>query len=356
MALSTEEKKLLIELSAKAEGLSKKDFLLRAAKEEGIELPTAQAQRTDPNTRFLELLTKTSGEGKLNLKESMENMMNFKMMEMMLGGSMIGGKQPETPALNVLEIIEKNDEKWERRLEQLTQKTEREAEKAALQKQLDEMKALILTGGSGKKDEVSEKFEKLNEKLDAEKEKRFEIALDSKSNEIDQLKDFMQQSLDDIRNQAPPKSSDEGFFEMMQKMEKFDSMVRSRGKALGMTSEQIEREIAKEKPMKQQILSDIFKTLNRGIDAYAGRKPEPDSDQPEIAQPGAQSLTCGDCGKTSNNGSDWCDACRIRYSNDAVEAQRKAVEAAQNAPARQTEAEARAKGEIPVEAQQEEAQ
>lgn len=358
------ESKALIEAYAKTSGKPAEEIAAEIAgifgySKSNIPIPTNGdgEEKLSPMMRAIIEARKTeqemgaAGKGEVSpvIKMMMETVTMMPLMKMMGGmGQETTSQKPQQE--NIMELLAKNDEKWERRLEAMEAKQEKKQEKEALQRQLDEMKALMLSSSGSKKDELSEKFEKLNEKLDAEKEKRFDEALSNKGAEIDQLKEYMQTSLDDLRNQPTPKSSDEGFFEMMQKMEKFDSMVRSRGKALGMTDEAIEREIAKEKPMKQQILSDVFKTINRGIDAYAGRKPEPISeDQPEIAT----QILCGNCGKASTNGTDWCDACRIQYSNDVLAEQQK-KQAAQATLTQQTEAEARAKGEIPVEAQQQE--
>jgi len=269
------ESKAMIEAYAKQSGKPVEEILAEIGSTFGyqknnVPMPTVSGEKMSP---IMEAIVAASTKGeKLDSKAMFESMMTLKMMEMM-------GAKPQDSGQNINEILAKNDEKWERRLASMESK----AEKDALQRQLDDMKSLILNSSGSKKDEISDKFEKLSEKLDAEKERRFADALDNKGAEIEQLKEYMQNAMDDIRNQAPPKSSDEGFFDMMQKMERFDTMVRSRGKALGMTDEQIERQVAETTPLKQQILKDVFKTINRGIDAWSGKEGElEDDDDPLI--------------------------------------------------------------------------
>ena len=269
------ESKAMIEAYAKQSGKPVEEILAEIGSTFGyqknnVPMPTVSGEKMSP---IMEAIVAASTKGeKLDSKAMFESMMTLKMMEMM-------GAPKQDSGQNINEILAKNDEKWERKLASMESK----AEKDALQRQLDDMKSLILNSSGSKKDEISDKFEKLSEKLDAEKERRFADALDNKGAEIEQLKEYMQNAMDDIRNQAPPKSSDEGFFDMMQKMERFDTMVRSRGKALGMTDEQIERQVAETTPLKQQILKDVFKTINRGIDAWSGKEGElEDDDDPLI--------------------------------------------------------------------------
>jgi len=264
------ESKAMIEAYAKQSGKPVEEILAEIGSTFGyqknnVPMPTVSGEKMSP---IMEAIVAASTKGeKLDSKAMFESMMTLKMMEMM-------GAPKQDSGQNINEILAKNNETWERRFEQMKQ----EQKEVSLQRQLDDMKNLILNSSGSKKDELSDKFEKLNEKLDAEKEKRFADALDNKSVEIDQLKDFMQASLDDMRNQPIQKGADEGFFEMMQKMERFDTMVRNRGKALGMTEEQIEKQVTDAKGMKSQIIKDVFKTINRGIDAWSGKEAELDED------------------------------------------------------------------------------
>ncbi len=355
--MAKSESKALIEAYAKTSGKPAEEIAAEIAgifgyQKANIPIPTNGdgEQKLSPmmqaiiEARKVEREMGATGKGEVSpmIKMMMETVTMMPLMKIMSG--MDGSASPK-PQENIMELLAKNDEKWERRLAQ--EKADREKEDT--RQQLNEMKALILSSSGGKKDELIEKFETLNEKLDTEKSERFKDALDAQKTELSQFREDMRDAMDDLRNQPPQKNADEGFFEMMQKMTKFDSMVRSRGKDLGMTDEQIDKEVERSTPMKQQMLKDGVKLLERWIDVTAGKKPN--REQPEIAQPEiAQSITCGNCHGVSNNGTDWCDACRIQYANDVVAAQQKAAaEATQKAPTtpQQTEAEARAKGEIP---------
>ncbi len=275
--MSKSESKAFIEAYAKQTGKPAEEIAAEIAavfgyQKSNIPIPTGGDEKMSP---MMQAILAASGKGeKLDSKAMFESMMTLKMMEMM-------GAPKQDSGQSINEIISKNNEMWERRLEQMKS----EQKEAALQRQLDDMKSLILSSSGSKKDELSDKFEKLSEKLDAEKEKRFADALDNKGAEIEQVKEYMQNAMDELRNQPAPKSSDEGFFEMMQKMEQFDGMVRSRGKALGMTDDDIGKAVAGALPMKQQIIKDAFKTLNRGIDAWAGKKADDEEpEEPEIAE------------------------------------------------------------------------
>lgn len=267
------ESKALIEAYAKQTGKPSEEIAAEIAalfgyQKSGIPIPTGEPKMSP----IVEAILASSGKGeKLDSKAMFESMMTLKMMEMM-------GAKPQDTGQNINDMLMKNDEKWERRLAAM----EAKAEKDALQRQLDDMKTLILNSSGSRKDELTDKFDKLSEKLDEEKTKRFDDALANKSAEISQLREDMVANLEDIRNQPLQKGADEGFFEMMTKMSRFDDMVRQRGKSLGMTDEQIGKLEAGAVPMKQQIMKDVFKTINRGIDAWSGKEAEEDEDQPEI--------------------------------------------------------------------------
>lgn len=348
MGLTKEEQKQLIELSAKAEGMPKKEFIATLAKEHGIEI--AQPTRQDANTRFLDTILKAGSEGKLNMKEMMDSMMSYKMMEMMMGGG-LSGKAETTPAptgqYNIMELLANNDEKWGRRLEQ--DKQERKEE--ALQARLDRLETLIAAGTNKNDDPAMEKIlaevkETKAELKEAEKARNKDM-LAAKAAEFSQYKEDMADRLDAIENREPPKSTDDMLYELAEKQSKFEKLMNGYGKAHGWNQARINDEMGNVKSPVHQLLSDLAGengVLPKLIDAWGKKSSATTVEQPEVAQP----LTCGNCHGISKNGTDWCDPCRIQYSNDVVAAQQKAAsETAQKAPAQQTEAEARAKGEIP---------
>lgn len=286
--MAKSETKAYIEAWAKSTGKPAEEVASEIAalfgyQKSGIPTPIGGEEKLSPvmqailEARKIEKEMGMAGKGEVSpvIKMMMETVTMMPLMKMM--GSM--GGQDSGQSIN--EIIAKNNETWERRLEQMKQ----EQKDTNLQRQLDDMKTLILSSSGSKKDELADKFDKLSEKLDEEKTKRFDDALATKSAEIAQLREDMAANLEDMRTQPLPKGADEGFFEMMQKMERFDNIVRSRGKALGMTDEQIEKQVAETTPMKQQILKDVFKTINRGIDAWSGKEAEKEEPEvPEVAE------------------------------------------------------------------------
>jgi len=285
--MSKSEAKALIETYAKQTGKPTEEVAAEIAalfgyQKTGIPLPASDDKMSPMMQAILESQKieremGAAGKGEVSpiIKMMMETVTMMPLMKMMGG---MGGQGQEN---NVNDLLNKNDEKWERRLASI----EAKAEKDALQRQLDDMKSLILSSSGSKKDELTDKFDKLSEKLDAEKEKRFADALDNKGAEITQLREDMTSYLEDMRNQPTAKGADEGFFEIMTKMNRFDEMIRQRGKSLGMTDDEIGKTVAGALPLKQQIIKDAFKTLNRGIDAWAGKTTEDEeTEEPEIAE------------------------------------------------------------------------
>ncbi len=335
------ESKALIEAYAKQAGKPPEEVAAEIAKTYGyqkpdVPIPTTSDEKISPimaailEAKKAELELQKAGVGAGEVSPTIKMVMEMLIMMPLMNKLSGQGQDSSMPKQqDPMELLAKNDEKWERRL--AMEKAEREKE--TMQRQLDEIKTLIQNSSGSKKEELTEKFDKLTERLDAEKERRHEEALATKSAEISQLREDMQGYFEELRNQPPAKDASEGFFELMQKMEKFDNIVRNRGKALGMTDEQIEKEVAEATPMKQQIIKDVFKTVNRYIDAVAGKKSEPETttEEPQVAQ-----TVCRNCGNLSDNGTEYCNPCRQAY----VEQQKAHAEA---------DAKARQAGEIPAE-------
>ncbi len=358
--MAKSESKALIEAYAKTSGKPAEEIAAEIAgifgySKSNIPIPTGEGeQKLSPMMQAIIEAQKAeremgaTGKGEVSpmIKMMMETVTMMPLMKMMGG---MDGSAAQKPQENIMELLAKNDEKWEKRLKEITDKQKEDA----LQARLDKLETLI-AAGANKKDEhnpVLEEIKETRKELQAEKEKRHEDALAAKDDKIADLKDYVDSSLTAIQNQPQAKDPTEAFFDMMTKMENFDNTVKRRGKALGLTDEQVDREVSSTKPAWQQMLADI--TGEKGLlSKYIGMQKggitetQPEIAQPEIAQT-APVIICGNCGKSSTNGTDWCDACRIQYSNDVVaEQQRKAAEAAKRAP-QKTEEEARAAGEIP---------
>lgn len=268
------ETKAVIEGYAKQSGKPAEEIVAEIAalfgyQKTGIPIPPT-SEKMSP---IMEAIVAASRRGeKLDTKDMFESMMTLKMMEMM-------GAKPVDSGQNINEILAKNDEKWERRLAEI----EAKAEKEALQRRLDGLERLLIEGGGKKNDAVMEEMKGIRVELAKEKDGRIQDALAAKDAQIADLKEYMEASFEELRK--PPKTSDEGFFEIMDKMNRFDELVRRRGKSLGMTDEQIDKEVAKAVPIKQQILKDVFKTINRGIDAWSGKQTEDtENEEPEVAE------------------------------------------------------------------------
>lgn len=285
MGLTKDEQIQLTELAAKAKNLTPEKYVEEMAKEYGIETTTITAKTRrqdtrDPNTRFIEKLLESGEKGELSIDAMVDKLMKFSMMKMMAGGGMFGG-ETKSRQDDAIEMVKANDEKWERRLAQ--DKTDRKEED--LNRRLDSLERLLADGGGKKNDAVLDEIKETRKELAAEKEKRHEDAMDAKEDKIIALKDYIDTSLEDIRNRDPPKDPADVFFDMADRMEKFNKTVKVMGKSLGMTDEQIEKEVADALPMKRQIWNDSVKILKHGIDAWAGKKADDEEpEEPEVAE------------------------------------------------------------------------
>ncbi len=324
------ESKALIEMYAKQTGKPAEEVAADIAKMYGyqksdVPLPTGEEGKMSPimaaileaKKAELEMQKAGVGAGEVSptIKMAMEMMIMMPLMNKLSG-------QGQDAAPNITDLLARNDAKWEHRLEQ--DKAERKEE--ALQARLDKLELLVT---SGKKDDpmiekVLAEIKETKTELKESEKARIKAELDAKDDKITSLKDYIDDSLAAIQNQAPQKSADEGFFEMMDKMSKFDDMVRRRGKALGMTDEQIEKEVAEATPMKQQIVKDVFKTINRYIDAIAGKKgtEEPET-MAEISQEVAK-VVCKRCG-TQITGGDVCQPCYDIFLAEKAQAEVEAM-------------------------------
>lgn len=278
--------------------------------------------------------------GQPGIDQMLDQFMKLKIMSMMGGDS-----EPKKNEPSATELLAQNNEMWERRLAQ----KEADQRFAEMQRSIDSLKQLITekekesSTSKNKPDPILEQIQKTTERLqkelESEKEKRHQDVITSKNSEINSLKTYIDNALDAIKNQPPPKDPADAFLEMMQKMETFDNTVKRRGKALGLTDAEVEKEVSSAKPVWQQALADIA-GKDGLLSKYIGMKTNPsvNTSQPEIIQPEAAlaSIPCGSCGNLSTNGTDWCDSCRINHTNQEV-SQRQA----------EADALARKAGEIP---------
>lgn len=186
----------------------------------------------------------------------------------------------------------------EAKLDKVLAELKQEKEKDALMSRIDRLELLIAEGGSSKKDAVSEELKEIRNKLDQEKEKRFEGLLAEKSKAIDDFKrdyDEKYSTLEEryndlIDQQREPKESEDlasAIVKFFTQMNQVDSAIRDRGKALGLTETEIETEIDKKRPFKEnvirQALTGGLKLLDKAIDkgVFGGEDDEGDG-EPQI--------------------------------------------------------------------------
>ena len=344
---------------AHAFGYSKSNILIPTSGEGEEKLSPMMRAIIEAKKMESEMGATGKGEVSPMMKMMIETITMMPLMKMMGG---MDGSATQKPQENIMDLLAKNDEKWEKRVKEITDKQKEDA----LQARLDKLETLIAAGVNKKDDPAMEKIlaevkETKIELKEAEKLRNKDL-LAAKDAEFGQYKEDMAQRLDAIENREPPKSTDDMLYELAEKQSKFEKLMIGYGKTHGWNQARIDDEIGNTKSPIHQLLSDLAGengVLPKLVDAWGKRNGAAIVEQPEIAQPeAAHALTCGNCHGVSNNGTDWCDPCRIQYSNDVVAAQQKAqADAAQNAPIpQQPEAEARAKGEIPTEAQPEKAQ
>lgn len=157
-----------------------------------------------------------------------------------------------------------------------------EKQATGFQKTLDELKASqiqanhdaeiaelkrMFEDGSGKKnDALLDKFDSLNEKLEAEKEKRMLAAIEGKDKEMLRFREDVQGQFDNLMDTLASRDSHQTSpLDFMDKTVRDMKRLKALGKELGMNDEDISEEGLR-RPIKESIVRDLFKTVNRAID------------------------------------------------------------------------------------------
>lgn len=225
------------------------------------------------------------------MKTMMETIAALPMMKLMASigsGDEGSGKQDD-----IRQFLKENDDKWERRMTEQGAKRERELaemkadqRETALRQEIDGLKLLVANVGEGKKSGIEERLDALTKKLEDEREKRTIDMLAASEKKIDDLKDEISERLYDLQNQPPLANPEDAFLGVIDKITRFDDAVRRRALSLGYTDEQTEKEVAKSKPFREQLLGELGK-LGR---MYLEKEREKAERPPETEAPQVQEV------------------------------------------------------------------
>ena len=142
----------------------------------------------------------------------------------------------------------------------------------------------------------------MREKIDEQKEERFKETLELREKQVTAFQDDMKDRYADLQEQyfglqemlstRPPETDTSdaisGFFE---KMNRVDEAIRKRGRSLGLTDEEVQDDLERNVPFREQVTTDLvkggLKTINRAIEkgVFGGTE---NQDEEEYTEPELQ--------------------------------------------------------------------
>lgn len=250
--MAIDGKKILSEV-AKAAGRSEGEMLALLNKDAGVNLPAQQ-----PESEWGLALKAISESGKSSdPMEALTKMMMIKMMSKMA--------MEDEPKTDVGKVVSEALEKQAQKFDSILSEMKAQQKEDALRSELSALKQQLMNGGGQKRDELLEKFDSLNEKLEAEKEKRLMDALAAKDKDLAAFRQDTKERFDDLLDTIAERDFKNNPFDAMERTMKDMKRLRGMGRELGMSDSEISDEASK-RPLKESIVKDMFKTLNRAID------------------------------------------------------------------------------------------
>lgn len=316
--------KALIRMVAEKTGVSESDVLAAM-------IPALDEVRPAQESEFAAILKAFAGkdddDSSSEYREMRKMMMQMKMLNLMMPGAT--GTGTPTPTTDVNAIIKENDAKWERRLEQMQQ----QQKDADLNRRFERLELLLAEGGGKKNDSVVEELKAVRNDLAASKEERHLEQLKTRDEQLKELRatfdDQMQSLKEQIYNREQPRNAIDVILEASKQFEQYKNGVRSMARTLGMTDEESDREIAREKGKLETIL-DKLAPLARDWMRGDRTAQAPASSPPDQTAQQQPALACERCGTAIRSG----EVCVDCYNAIVQEQEARA------------EAEARKKGEI----------